>query len=156
VDEASVRIALALVVEERDAALDGGPDFAEVSCGASPWRFSKSCERLRAIQPAHPPFGASHPLFENGAHRAGISKIQQGPDIPAHGETRTRTGDTTIFRRAVWAVLEGEIPGEQAVLARRVLDAELRNLRAFARGSGDGVHPSPLFVRAAAHNRSWC
>jgi hypothetical protein len=34
------------------------------------------------------------------------------------GETRTRTGDTTIFRRAVPAFRWHEIPGRQAVLSR--------------------------------------
>ena len=32
------------------------------------------------------------------------------------GETRTRTGDTTIFSRAVWAGRRRAIPGNQAVL----------------------------------------
>jgi hypothetical protein len=40
-----------------------------------------------------------HPLFEDRARYAGNSEIQHSSGIAGDGETRTRTGDTTIFRR---------------------------------------------------------
>ena len=53
-------------------------------------------------------------------------------------ETRTRTGDTTIFRRYVQAARTRRIPGKQAVLAPRSVAVNVRNLPALAPGSGDG------------------
>ena len=70
--------------------------------------------------------------------------------IFADGETRTRTGDTTIFSRYVLAAAaSGEIPGKQAVLAGSGRDADIRNLRSFQPFSGDGARLIPsLRVRS--------
>jgi hypothetical protein len=50
------------------------------------------------------------------------------------GETRTRTGDTTIFSRYARAVRRREIPARVAVLATRLPNTEVPKLRALLRG----------------------
>ena len=66
----------------------------------------------------------------------------------ARGETRTRTGDTTIFSRAVGDGRTHAIPGNHAILPWPELQVDVRYLRAFARSSGDGGVPSPFFADA--------
>ena len=67
---------------------------------------------------------------------------------PRDGETRTRTGDTTIFSRAVGDGWRHAIPGNQAVLRWPELRVEVHYLRAIARSSGDGGVSSPFFADA--------
>jgi hypothetical protein len=43
--------------------------------------------------------GRSHAQIENRIQHAGKFEVQQPSGIAADGETRTRTGDTTIFRQ---------------------------------------------------------
>jgi hypothetical protein len=63
------------------------------------------------------------------------------------GETRTRTGDTTILSRYLQAARRREIPGNDAVSAKMVQRSDVWNLRSFPGGSGvDG----PLRPKAAA------
>ena len=45
-----------------------------------------------------------HPLFEDCARYAGNSEIQRPRGFARDGETRTRTGDTTIFSRDLLAL----------------------------------------------------
>ena len=68
------------------------------------------------------------------------------------GETRTRTGDTTNFRRYVLAAASGEIPGEHLVSEGPARRAEIRNLRSFQRVSGDARGSSLLcaYVRGSS------
>jgi hypothetical protein len=67
---------------------------------------------------------------------------------PWNGETRTRTGDTTIFSRAVGDGRTHAIPGNHAILRWPEPQVEVRYLRAFARSSGDGGDSSPFFADA--------
>jgi hypothetical protein len=54
--------------------------------------------------------------FADLVQHPGNNEIQQLLGFAADGETRTRTGDTTIFSRAVGAGRRRAIPGNQAVL----------------------------------------
>ena len=60
-----------------------------------------------------------------------------------HGETRTRTGDTTIFSRYLQAGRRREIPGNRAVSAKQVQQSDVRNLRSFPGDSGVDGHLRP-------------
>ena len=66
------------------------------------------------------------------------------------GETRTRTGDTTIFSRYVLGARRPEIPGKVALLAKSVRWTEVRSLRAFPPDSGDGWQLISFFAGAFA------
>ena len=59
------------------------------------------------------------------------------------GETRTRTGDTTIFSRYLQAARRREIPANCAVSAKQVQRSDVRNLRAFLGDSGVDGHLRP-------------
>ena len=54
------------------------------------------------------------------------------------GETRTRTGDTTIFRQARCAARGRERPGNSALYAGSIDRRDIRSLRKIAVDSGDG------------------
>ena len=55
---------------------------------------TRDCQRFSRPSPFHP-------LFEDRTRYAGNSEIQHPWGLAGDGETRTRTGDTTIFSRAV-------------------------------------------------------
>jgi hypothetical protein len=85
--------------------------------------------------------------------RVGVAPLTRNPAAmrdfgPRNGETRTRTGDTTIFSRAVGDGRTHAIPGNHAILRWPEPQIEVRYLRAFARSSGDGGDSSPLFADA--------
>jgi hypothetical protein len=54
-----------------------------------------------------------HPLFEYRVRYAGNSEIQRPRDFAGDSETRTRTGDTTIFSRYVLDAVRRAIPGNK-------------------------------------------
>jgi hypothetical protein len=62
----------------------------------------------------------------------------------ADGETRTRTGDTTIFSRYVDRVRGHAIPGKHAIPAQYALGGDVTNLRVYRRDSGVDWPPIPL------------
>src|SRR5215218_3162386 len=66
------------------------------------------------------------------------------------GETRARTGDTTIFRQALYAARDRESPGNSALYAFSSHRSDVRYLRAFIAGSGDGDGSSPGRVAVLA------
>jgi hypothetical protein len=57
---------------------------------------------------------------------------------PRNGETRTRTGDTTIFSRYLEAARRREIPGHSVVSAKQGQRREVRNLQTFPGDCGNG------------------
>jgi hypothetical protein len=57
--------------------------------------------------------------------------IQQPSGIAGDGETRTRTGDTTIFSRVALLLSLADLQGFSAVLRVSVLSASSRTLRSF-------------------------
>ena len=61
------------------------------------------------------------------------------PMVFVDGETRTRTGDTTIFSRAVDGLEWCPNPWKQRVLGRWTQQPKPRSLRSFAASSGDEV-----------------
>ena len=54
--------------------------------------------------------------FESALHHGLENPAAMRDFGPRDGETRTRTGDTTIFSRAVWAGRRRAIPGNHAIL----------------------------------------
>jgi hypothetical protein len=62
------------------------------------------------------------------------------------GETRTRTGDTTIFSRAVEPSSGREILEDKWVCADETPASDSRNLHPYRRNSGDG-RPPIAFLR---------
>jgi hypothetical protein len=104
------------------------PSRIRLSCRASAALDSDGRHHdSRALRPHH------------RTQRPGRQKIAQKCGIPPQndGETRTRTGDTTIFSQYVAAVAHRGIPGKHAVLAPSALYVEVRKLRAFPLVSGD-------------------
>jgi hypothetical protein len=63
--------------------------------------------------------------FETTMHRQRENSATKRDSGPSYGETRTRTGDTTIFSRAVGDGWTHAIPGNQAVLRRPELQVEV-------------------------------
>ena len=59
----------------------------------------------------------------------------------SNGETRTRTGDTTIFSRAVGNARTARYPWKRAGSRRGTLAAHVRKLPAFRSDSGDEERP---------------
>jgi hypothetical protein len=82
--------------------------------------------------------------FESPLHHRTENPAALGDFGPWNGETRTRTGDTTIFSRAVGDGQTHAILGNHAILRWPELQVEVRYLRAFARSSGDGGVSSPF------------
>ena len=66
-----------------------------------PSGVSSSYPGLPPFRPARPKTGASQAQLVDLAQHPGNHEIQQLSGIAGDGETRTRTGDTTIFSRAV-------------------------------------------------------
>ena len=62
-----------------------------------------------------------------------------------HGETRTRTGDTTIFSRARRSSLRAQIPGSYVVSAGVRRSQDVRSLRIFIAVCGNGRRLRPRF-----------
>ena len=83
--------------------------------------------------------------FESALHQRLENRAAMRDCGPRNGETRTRTGDTTIFSRYVLAAASGEIPGEDVVFEDPARRVAVRSLRSFPRVSGDGGGSSPLW-----------
>src|ERR1700750_2905544 len=73
-------------------------------------------QELLGIAGVSAPFFARHSLFDFWPHRAGKHEIQSWSAVSGDGETRTRTGDTTIFSRVLYQLsyLAGVGPGYRA------------------------------------------
>ena len=69
---------------------------------------ARSCQRFSRPSPFHP-------LFEDRARYAGNSETQRPRGFAGDGETRTRTGDTTIFQSCGLGWPKARNPGNQAV-----------------------------------------
>ena len=102
---------------------------------------------MPAFQIRRPLFGRFRPLFEDPGQHAGITKIQQPPGISGDGETRTRTGDTTIFSRYVLAAERREIPGNERYLRVGLAPLIFAVCAGFHAFQGMAGLPSPFWPR---------
>jgi hypothetical protein len=103
---------------------------------------SRECRRglgrsTTDLQQGHLPF----PAFSRASLRCTKMACLQGF---RDGETRTRTGDTTIFSRYVREALSRQIAGNAALSRRWSWVVDYRNLQAFTSGSGDSGRPIPF------------
>jgi hypothetical protein len=76
-------------------------------------------------------------------NQKGGASSNHGPS--SDGETRTRTGDTTIFSRARRPAQDGGIPGSHAVSAGTPRSPDVRSLRIFIAACGNGRRLRPKF-----------
>jgi hypothetical protein len=102
----------------------------------------------RVLESARCPIRSQFSLSEN-------KKIPLECGI-ANGETRTRTGDTTIFSRAVLTLERRRNACKRAVLPRPGTPGELRKFRPFPADSGDDRHliSQCAWSRASRQTRS--
>ena len=85
-----------------------------------------------------------HPLFADALRHAGKNEIQQLSGFAGYGETRTRTGDTTIFSRYVLAVERREIPGNEQFLRVGLAPLIIAICAGFHAFQGMAGLPSPF------------
>ena len=90
--------------------------------------------------------GASQAQFADLVQHPGNNEIQQLPGFAGDGETRTRTGDTTIFSRAVVRRRMAKSLEIIAVSARMPRSPDVRNLRIFIAVCGNGGRLRPKFA----------
>ena len=115
--------------------------------------MSSDCRGLPVFQqPGQAHIGRSQAQIENRIQHAGKPEIQQPSGIAGDGETRTRTGDTTIFSRAIESRERRRNPCKQADDCVRRLWAKIRKFRSLPRRFGRWVAfrlPLPASGRTA-------
>jgi hypothetical protein len=107
------------------------------------WASASPCQR--------DPFALSRRTRKGpSAFSCVFARLAAGEDIRLfagilHGETRTRTGDTTIFSRARRPAQDGGIPGSHGVSAGTSRSPDVRSLRIFIAVCGNGRRLRPRF-----------
>ena len=76
--------------------------------------MSSDYRGLPLFQPARPKSGGSQAQIGNRIQHAGKPEIQQPSGFSGDGETRTRTGDTTIFSRVLYQLSYLAVVGRAA------------------------------------------
>jgi hypothetical protein len=89
------------------------------------------------------------------AHRAASGGKPLGCNASRNGETRTPTGDTTIFRQSLQTLEPGEKPCKQAACRNRPRRVDTRRFHSFHGDSGDG-RGFIAFSRAPPPERGSC